>query len=117
MVSVSSCEGYIAIPSGPVTSESKQVVVHLVTGPSAFELTPGKAGFNFRGSLSAQMAELVDALHSGCSGSNPVEVQVLFWAPFVKVFEPAFLKKSKDDPAQPRRGERWASTAARSRLK
>ena len=28
----------------------------------------------------AQMAELVDALHSGCSGGNPVEVRVLFWA-------------------------------------
>ena len=29
----------------------------------------------------AQMAELVDALASGASGSNPVEVRVLFWAP------------------------------------
>ena len=28
----------------------------------------------------AQMAELVDALDSGSSGGNPVEVQVLFWA-------------------------------------
>ncbi len=27
------------------------------------------------------MAELVDALASGASGGNSVEVQVLFWAP------------------------------------
>ena len=27
------------------------------------------------------MAELVDALDSGSSGSNPLEVRVLFWAP------------------------------------
>ena len=33
-----------------------------------------------RGSL-AQMAELVDALGSGPSGGNTVEVRVLFWAP------------------------------------
>ena len=30
----------------------------------------------------AQMAELVDALGSGPSGGNTVEVRVLFWAPF-----------------------------------
>ena len=29
------------------------------------------------------MAELVDALHSGCSGGNPVEVRVLFWAHYI----------------------------------
>lgn len=29
------------------------------------------------------MAELVDALGSGPSGGNTVEVRVLFWAPFV----------------------------------
>ncbi len=29
----------------------------------------------------AQVAELVDALASGASGGNPVEVQVLSWAP------------------------------------
>ena len=29
----------------------------------------------------AQMAELVDALGSGPSGGNTVEVRVLFWAP------------------------------------
>ncbi|MEY4014212.1 MAG: hypothetical protein RLZZ290_1076, partial [Pseudomonadota bacterium] len=33
------------------------------------------------GLLSAQMAELVDALGSGPSGGNTVEVRVLFWAP------------------------------------
>ena len=31
----------------------------------------------------AQMAELVDALGSGPSGGNTVEVRVLFWAPFI----------------------------------
>ncbi len=31
--------------------------------------------------LDAAMAELVDALRSGRSGGNPVEVQVLFAAP------------------------------------
>ena len=31
----------------------------------------------------AQMAELVDALASGASGSNIVEVRVLFWAPII----------------------------------
>ena len=31
--------------------------------------------------ISAQVAELVDALASGASGGNPVEVQVLSWAP------------------------------------
>ena len=31
-------------------------------------------------SIWAQVAELVDALDSGSSGGNPVEVQVLFWA-------------------------------------
>ena len=35
----------------------------------------------FIGTKKAQMAELVDALGSGPSGSNPVEVRVLFWAP------------------------------------
>ena len=30
------------------------------------------------------MAELVDALGSGPSGSNPLEVRVLFWAPVFK---------------------------------
>ncbi len=29
----------------------------------------------------AEVAELVDALASGASGGNPVEVQVLSWAP------------------------------------
>ena len=29
----------------------------------------------------AQVAKLVDALASGASGGNPVEVQVLSWAP------------------------------------
>ena len=33
------------------------------------------------GALYAQVAELVDALASGASGGNPVEVQVLFSAP------------------------------------
>jgi hypothetical protein len=33
------------------------------------------------GSREAQMAELVDALGSGPSGGNTVEVRVLFWAP------------------------------------
>ncbi len=32
---------------------------------------------------SAEVAELVDALASGASGGNPVEVQVLFSAPFM----------------------------------
>ncbi len=32
----------------------------------------------------AQMAELVDALGSGPSGGNTVEVRVLFWAPNLK---------------------------------
>ncbi len=32
------------------------------------------------------MAELVDALHSGCSGRMLVEVRVLFWARFKPVF-------------------------------
>ncbi len=31
----------------------------------------------------AQVAELVDALASGASGGNSVEVRVLFWAPIV----------------------------------
>ena len=31
----------------------------------------------------AQMAELVDALGSGPSGGNTVEVRVLFWAPYL----------------------------------
>ena len=36
---------------------------------------------SYRWSTHAQMAELVDALGSGPSGSNPLEVRVLFWAP------------------------------------
>ena len=32
----------------------------------------------------AEVAELVDALASGASGGNPVEVQILSSAPFVK---------------------------------
>ena len=36
------------------------------------------------GKPNAQMAELVDALGSGPSGSNPLEVRVLFWAPVFK---------------------------------
>ncbi len=34
-----------------------------------------------RANENAQVAELVDALASGASGGNPVEVQVLSWAP------------------------------------
>ena len=34
----------------------------------------------------AQMAELVDALASGASTRKGVEVQVLFWAPFITSF-------------------------------
>jgi hypothetical protein len=37
-----------------------------------------------RGSYIAQMAELVDALGSGPSGGNTVEVRVLFRAPCIK---------------------------------
>jgi hypothetical protein len=37
-----------------------------------------------RGPYLAQMAELVDALGSGPSGGNTVEVRVLFWAPNTK---------------------------------
>ena len=33
--------------------------------------------------VSAQVAELVDALGSGPSGSNPVEVRVFSWAPLI----------------------------------
>ena len=52
----------------------------------------------------AQVAELVDAYASGAYGSNPVEVQVLFWAPVVcrlfavcavstvGIFYPIFIK-------------------------
>jgi hypothetical protein len=32
----------------------------------------------------AEVAELVDALASGASGLRPVEVQVLFSAPYIK---------------------------------
>ncbi len=35
-----------------------------------------------RGLLLAEVAELVDALDSGSSRGNPVEVQVLFSAPY-----------------------------------
>jgi hypothetical protein len=31
--------------------------------------------------MKPQVAELVDALDSGSSGSNPVQVQVLSWGP------------------------------------
>ncbi len=34
----------------------------------------------------AEVAELVDALASGASGGNPVEVQVLFSAPFASLW-------------------------------
>ncbi len=43
------------------------------------------------GKPNAQMAELVDALGSGPSGSNPLEVRVLFWAPVFK--DNPFFKK------------------------
>jgi hypothetical protein len=36
------------------------------------------------------MAELVDALGSGPSGGNTVEVRVLFWAPGYILQDPAF---------------------------
>ena len=36
------------------------------------------------------MAELVDALGSGPSGGNTVEVRVLFWAPVFILQDPAF---------------------------
>ena len=53
---------------------------------SRFDRTHG--GFIISGSggvshTEAQMAELVDALGSGPSASNGVEVRVLFWAPSV----------------------------------
>jgi hypothetical protein len=34
----------------------------------------------------AEVAELVDALASGASGGNPVEVQVLSSVPFIRIF-------------------------------
>jgi hypothetical protein len=43
----------------------------------------------------AQMAELVDALGSGPSGGNTVEVRVLFWAP------PVFLGNHRISPQLP----------------
>jgi hypothetical protein len=45
----------------------------------------------------AQMAELVDALGSGPSGGNTVEVRVLFWAPpiiFCQSSRPAYPSKT-----------------------
>jgi hypothetical protein len=39
----------------------------------------------------AQMAELVDALGSGPSGGNTVEVRVLFWAPLFRTRIPVKL--------------------------
>jgi hypothetical protein len=44
-----------------------------------------------RGPYLAQMAELVDALGSGPSGGNTVEVRVLFWAPNTKGRESGFF--------------------------
>jgi hypothetical protein len=38
----------------------------------------------------AEVAELVDALASGASGGNPVEVQVLSSAPFILVLRPSW---------------------------
>jgi hypothetical protein len=40
----------------------------------------------------AQMAELVDALGSGPSGGNTVEVRVLFWAPHLSPIAVDFRK-------------------------
>ncbi len=40
----------------------------------------------------AQMAELVDALGSGPSGGNTVEVRVLFWAPGYILQDPALRR-------------------------
>ena len=43
---------------------------------------PAAMGLSKLAEKSAQMAELVDAPSSGGGGGNPVEVRVLFWAPF-----------------------------------
>ena len=66
----------------------------------------------------AQMAELVDALGSGPSGGNTVEVRVLFWAPqFRKPCSSSrafsFLRPEREVPADfPRGLERIAPASA-----
>ena len=44
------------------------------------------------------MAELVDAPSSGGGGGNPVEVRVLFWAPFVLLTFSQMIYKTRRNP-------------------
>ena len=45
----------------------------------------------------AQVVKLVDTLASGASGGNPVEVQVLSWAPIIGKFTPISIKVLADN--------------------
>ena len=40
----------------------------------------------------AEVVKLVDTLASGARGGNPVEVQVLSWAPTKEKFDPMYIK-------------------------
>ena len=60
-------------------SQGKAGVAQLVEQLTCNQWVAGSTPVS--GSKNAQMAELVDALGSGPSGSNPLEVRVLFWAP------------------------------------
>ena len=70
----------------PYPNQEKFIIVSLTSAPCLCKLPV----FVDRGRLlavsgdHAQVAELVDALASGVSGGNPVEVQVLSWAPHIK---------------------------------
>ena len=57
----------------------------------------------------AQMAELVDALGSGPSGGNTVEVRVLFWAP--DIMDRHALRARGDEENSQARGDEENSQA------
>lgn len=57
--------------------------------------------------MRAQMAELVDAPSSGGGGGNPVEVRVLFWAPFVLLLFSQIIYKTCRNPRDSAFGSSW----------
>ena len=81
------CMGVAALSSAAVARErvvragfSFDKLVFLIKLRHSSERTQSVVCFHCR----AQMAELVDALGSGPSAGNGVEVRVLFWAPMIK---------------------------------
>ena len=71
------CGGSLQAPE----VKPENAAVQALSASDEIPLTSSKSHCNIRPLHPARVAELVDALASGASGGNSVEVRVLSWAP------------------------------------